>query len=230
MSQPAYPYDDTMPGIPIAVDPEAMRGLFAEELRRSSGSDYAIAECRLLRIRYRPAEHCFVHYALELVEAATGRSGQAWLTGVIYPGPRALRRLEKLLAASAGQPCPEHWSRFKPGFHLPEADMLVQSFPFDRRLRSLPAVVAGAAPEIDALITEGFGAGDWRIETRHVEPVRYRALSGAVLRETVEAVETASGRRAGRTCYVKVCRAGEGEQEAQLLSLIHISEPTRPTT
>ncbi|NNG03005.1 MAG: hypothetical protein HKM95_02760 [Inquilinus sp.] len=220
MSQRGYPYDDTMPGISLAIDPTAMRAMFADELMRTTGSDFTIDRCRLQRIRYRPAEHCFVHYALELVETRTGRRSEAWLTGVIYPGPRTLRRLEKLLAASAGQPRPEGWCRFEPGFYLPAADMLVQSFPFDRRLRSLPSVVAGTASEIDSLIIEGFGPGDWRIEMRRVEPVRYRALSGAVLRHTVDVVERESGRRDRRTCYVKVCRAGEGEQEARLLETL----------
>lgn len=220
MIPPAFPHDPMMPGIPVAVDPAAMRDLFAAELLRTAGSDYRIDGCRLLRIRYRPAAHCFVHYELELRSARSGWRTDVWLTGIIYPDERPRRRLKKLLAACAGEPISDGWRAFGAGFYLPGPHMLVQTFPCDRRLPSLPKIISGAVPELEAELTRALGPGDWEMAVRGVRPVRYRALSGAVLRFCVEATESRCGRRVKRTPYVKIGRAGEGEREARALEAL----------
>lgn len=232
MSPAAFPHDPMMPGIPLAVDSAAMRDMFAAELLRTAGADYKVDGCRLLRIRYRPAEHCFVHYELDLRSARSGQSMDVWLTGIIYPDERPRRRLKKLLVACAGEPISDGWRAFGAGFYLPEPNMLVQTFPCDRRLPSLPKIISGAVPELDAELTRVLGPGDWDTVVRCVRPVRYRALSGAVLRYCLEATEDDYGRRITRTPYIKIGRTGEGEREARTLEALrsHARATEQPFT
>lgn len=215
-----FPNDPVMRGTPLAVDPTVMQALFSAELLRKSGAAYRIDACRLRRIRYRPAEHCFLHYELDLFSSKSGRCEKVWLTGVIYPDERPRRRLKKLLAACEGKPASEGWHAFGPAFYLPAPHMLVQTFPCDRRLPSLPVIFADKAVELDAQFTGMFQPGEWQITGRKIQPARYRALSGAVLKYSIEATEARSGEQRSQTCYVKIGRIGEGAREARLLETL----------
>ncbi len=226
----AFPNDQMMPGIPLAVDPTAMQAMFSAELLQRSGAEYRIDGCRLLRIRYRPAEHCFVHYELDLFSAKTGQRKEVWLTGIIYPDERPRRRLKKLLAACEGEAASEGWRAFGPAFYLPGPHMLVQTFPCDRRLPSLPGIIAGKATKLRAEFFRGLEAGTWQMTGQKIQPARYRALSGAVLRFSLEATEAQSGKRASHTSYVKVGRAGEGAREAALLKTLRAQATEQPFT
>ncbi|NIA69674.1 hypothetical protein HBA54_13815 [Pelagibius litoralis] len=221
MTKSAFPHDATMPGMSLAVDPSTMQAIFAAELLQRNGTAYKIDGCRLLRIRYRPAEHCFVHYELDLRSAKSGQRTAVWLTGIIYPDERPRRRLKKLLAACEGEPISDGWHAFGPAFYLPAPHMLVQTFPCDRRLPGLPHIVSGAAADLEPELARALGPGDWETAVRSIQPVRYRALSGAVLRFSIEATERKTGERKTKTPYVKVSRNGEGEREARLLETLH---------
>lgn len=221
MSKSAFPNDATMRGVSLAVDPPTMRAMFAAELLKRNGNAYKIDGCRLLRIRYRPAEHCFVHYELDLHSARSAQCTTIWLTGIIYPDERPRRRLKKLLAACEGEPISDGWHAFGPAFYLPAPHMLVQTFPCDRRLPALPSIVSGAAADLEPALARTLGPGDWESTVHSIQPVRYRALSGAVLRFSVEAMERGTGERRTKTPYVKVSRNGEGQSEARLLEALH---------
>src|SRR3712207_1010153 len=95
--------------------------------------------------------------------------------------------------------------------------MLVQVFPYDRRLPALPLLAAGPPPELEPLLLTRFGPGDWRVEAWNVEPVRYRDQGGAVLRYTAKARNTATGGRREKSFYAKVYRHEKGRQTYQTL-------------
>ena len=96
--------------------------------------------------------------------------------------------------------------------------MLVQVFPYDRRLPTLPLLIAEPLPELELPLLARFGPGNWRTEVWNVEPVRYRAGLGAALRLTVQGQDDATGRRIERRFYAKVYRdEGQGQQTHQVL-------------
>jgi Phosphotransferase enzyme family len=95
--------------------------------------------------------------------------------------------------------------------------MLVQVFPYDRRLPTLPLLLAGPPPELEPLLLGRFGPGDWRVEAWNIEPVRYREQGGAVLCYTAKARNAATGGRREKSFYAKVYRHEKGEQTYQTL-------------
>jgi hypothetical protein len=219
MGAKTLPEDPSFPELGIAGDPGSMREVFQRHLLPLGEEAYHVRDCRLSGIRYgRDATRCVLQYTLRLAEAGTGYERIQWVTGVIYyAGDQARRRWEKLRTFDPGE-IPDVFSTFEPFSFIPELGMLVQVFPYDRRLPTLPLLMAGPLPELEPLLLARFGPGDWHTEAWNVEPVRYRAELGATLRLTVQAQDDATGRAEERRFYAKVYHDDErGEQTYQVL-------------
>jgi Phosphotransferase enzyme family len=194
-----------------------MRGVFQRNLRPLNNKAYQVRDCRLSRIRYRRGERCVLQYTLRLAEADTGSERIQWVTGVMYADNMTRRKWEKL-RISYPKEISEINANFEPFFFIPELEMLVQVFPYDRRLPTLPLLVAEPLPELKLPLLARFGPGNWRTDFWNVEPVRYRAGLGAALRLTVQRQDDATGRRIERRFYAKVYRdEGKGQQTHQVL-------------
>ena len=209
--------DPSFPQLQVAGDPESMRVVFQKHLRPLNNKAYQVRDCRLSRIRYRRGDRCVLQYTLRLAEADTGSERIQWVTGVMYAGDKTRRKWEKL-RVSYPKDISEIISTFEPFFFIPELGMLVQVFPYDRRLPTLPLLIAEPLPELELPLLARFGPGNWRTEAWNVEPVRYRAGLGAALRLTVQGQDDATGRRVERRFYAKVYRdEGQGQQTHQVL-------------
>ncbi len=135
----------------------------------------------------------------------------------MYADDKARRKWEKL-RVSYPKELSEIISTFEPFSFIPDLGMLVQVFPFDRRLPTLPLLIAEPLPELAPVLLGRFGPGNWRTEVWNVEPVRYRAGLGAALRLTVQGQDDATSRRIERRFYAKVYRdEGQGQQTHQVL-------------
>jgi hypothetical protein len=209
--------DPSFPQLQVAGDPESMRGVFQKHLRPLNNKAYHIRDCRLSRVRYRRGNRCVLQYTLRLAEADTGSERIQWVTGVMYADGKTRRKWEKL-RVSYPKDISEIISTFEPFSFIPDLGMLVQVFPYDRRLPTLPLLIAEPLPELESPLLARFGSGNWRTEVWNVEPVRYRAGLGAALRLTVQVQDDATGRRMERRFYAKVYRdEGQGQQTHQVL-------------
>ena len=218
MSVGSFAADPAFPQLEIATDPGLMKQTFRTHLRPVGAKVYDIEDCRFIRLRYRQDSRRFLLYTLRLVEPDTGRERDVQVTGLIYAQKnKAEQTWRKLKATDPRQEIPDGWLTFEPVSFVPELDMLVQVFPYDRRLPTLPLVMAGPPPELEPVLLGRFGPGDWRIEAWNVEPVRYREQGGAVLRYTAKARNAATGGRTEKSFYAKVYRHEKGEQTYQAL-------------
>ena len=209
--------DPSFPQLQVAGDPESMRGVFQEHLRPLNNKAYHVRDCRLSRIRYRRGNRCVLQYTLRLAAADTGSERIQWVTGVMYADDKTRRKWEKL-RVSYPKDVSEIISTFEPFSFIPELGMLVQVFPYDRRLPTLPLLIAEPLPELESPLLARFGPGSWRTELWNVEPVRYRAELGAALRLTVQGQDDATGKRIERRFYAKVYRdEGQGQQTHKVL-------------
>jgi hypothetical protein len=113
---------------------------------------------------------------------------------------------------------PDASPTFAPFSYIPDLKMLVQVFPYDRRLPALPLLMAESPPELESLLLARFEPGDWQVEARDVEPVRYRAKKRITLRLTMRARNRATGRAEERRFCAKVYDDEEtGEKTYQAL-------------
>jgi hypothetical protein len=218
MGARTLPEDPSFPQLGIAGDPESMREVFQKHLLSVGEEAYQVRDCRLSGIRYgRDATRCVLQYTLRLAEADTGYERIQWVTGVIYfAEDRARQKWEKLRTFDPGE-IPDVFSTFEPFSFIPELGMLVEVFPYDRRLPTLPLLMAGPSPELEPLLLARFGPGDWHTEAWNVEPIRYRAEWRAILRLTVRARDDATGAARERRFYAKVYRNERGEQTYRTL-------------
>jgi hypothetical protein len=218
MSVGSFLTDPAFPQLKIATDPGLMKETFRTHLHPVGGKVYDIEDCRLTRLRYRQDSRCFLQYTLRLVEPDTGRERHLQVTGLLYAEKdRAEQTWRKLQATDPRQEIPNAWLTFEPVSFVPELEMLVQVFPYDRRLPTLPLLAAGPPPELEPLLLARFGPGDWRVEAWNIEPIRYREQGGAVLRYTAKARNAATGERREKSFYVKIYRHEKGEQTYQAL-------------
>jgi hypothetical protein len=151
------------------------------------------------------------------VEPDTGRERDVQVTGLIYAEKdKAEQTWRKLKATDPQQGIPDGWLTFEPVSFVPELGMLVQVFPYDHRLPTLPVLAAGPPPELEPVLLGRFGPGDWRVEVWNTEPVRYLDR-GVVLRYTARARNAGTGIRREKSFYAKVHRNKKGEQTYQAL-------------
>jgi Ser/Thr protein kinase RdoA (MazF antagonist) len=224
-----FPHDPDFPQLAIATDPARMLEVFRTHLVPAPGRRVEIEDCVPFRFRCRQATSRYVlQYTLRLVERTPGaeRRWQQSVTGVVYAREgEAERQWQEGRAAEPDREIPLPWLAFEPVGFIPELAMLVEVFPYDRKLRHLRLVMGGEglAAAVDSRLLHG-----WEPERRTLEPLRYRTELGAALRYTVEARQRATGERATRCCYLKVYRDDRGAATWRMLQRLSRPDPTRP--
>ncbi len=215
----AFPADPDFPQLKIASDPALMLETFRAHLRPVPGKVYQIQDCVPFRFRCRQStSRCVLQYSLRLVEPGTGRELNQWVTGVVYAEDGEAERLwQEIRAADPVQEIPEAWRSFEPICFIPNLQMLVQVFPYDRKLPNLCRVMSGALRFLEPQLLAQFGLDQWRVEQRKIEPTRYRTEMGAALKYTLQARQPLTAKSQTRLCYLKVYRNDRGEETFELL-------------
>jgi len=226
-----FPHDADFPQLAVASDPARMLEVFRTHLVPTPGRQVEIEDCIPFRFRYRQSTaRCVLQYTLRLRERTGGGSDERrWeqsVTGVVYAGDgEAERQWREGRAADPRREIPPQWLAFEPVAFIPELAMLVEVFPYDRKLRHLRLVMGGGGVEeaVEPRLLDGWEAGG-----RVLEPLRYRTELGAALRYTVDARHRATGRQATRRCYLKVYRDDRGRATWQLLQQLSRPDAARP--
>src|SRR6266568_5799156 len=213
-----FPEDPDVPQLSAAADPQVMLETFRRHLKSAPEEIYRIENCTPFRFRCRQSGSRHVlQYTLRIKEPSTGRSWDQWVTCLLYADGETSRRLEEMKALVHDMKIPESSRTFDPVGFIPNLQMLVEVFPYDRKLRSLGRVVGGELQGLDQPILSQLGPGQWRIEQRTIEPTRYRTELGAALKYTVQAREAHTARCETLRCYLKVYRNERGEESFRLL-------------
>ena len=215
----AYPADADFPQLEIATDPARMLEVFREHLKPVSGRSYRIRACTPFRFRCRQStSRCVLQYTLRVVEPETGREFDQWVTGLVYAEAGKAQQLwREMRDLEPRSEIPASWRTFEPVGFIPDLRMVVEIFPFDRRLPHLAGVLGGAARGFEPALRAALGPGEWQTEADTLEPTRYRTELGAALRYTLHARDTLTSRRQTLRCYLKVYRNERGEETFRFL-------------
>ena len=219
VSAEAFPFDPDFPQLKIASDPALMREVFRRHLKPVAGKVLRIEDCVPYRFRCRQSRaRCVLQYTLRIVEPATGRESNQWVSGLVYAAPGEAEQLwHELQAADPRPEIPADWLTFEPVEFIPDLQMLVQVFPCDRKLRHLRRVMNGAAGELERLLLARLGPGRWRVEDCRLEPIRYRTELGAALRYTMRVRDGQAANSETLRAYLKVYRNERGQETFELL-------------
>jgi hypothetical protein len=213
----AYPDHPYFPQLKMASDSRSMLDFFRRHLKPKVSALH-IERCVPVRFRFRRnGSSCVLQYALRLSDHANADESvsNVWVTCVICANEDDTR---KLYAGSEGteRTIPESWTTFAPLTFVPELQMLVYVFPYDRSVTRLPSVLDGPWPELQERLLDRFGRGRWQIEHQSTEPLRYRPEDSAVIRYAVRASNGAAERET-KCFYAKVNRTRYGRDVCQLL-------------
>src|SRR5216110_2692414 len=224
-----FPADPDFPQLAIASDPQRMLELFRRHLEPAAGKGYHIEDCVPLRFRCRQSTaRCVLQYTLRLLEPGTGRRWEQGVTGLVYAQQGAAERLwRELQATDPSEGIPDEWLTFRPVGFIPDLEMVVQVFPYDRKLRNLGPVLGGALRDLEPQLLARLAPGGWRVTRRIVEPTRYRTELGAALKYTLQARDATTGRAETLRCFVKVYRNDHGEHTFELLQSLGQRGETR---
>jgi hypothetical protein len=192
MSVPPVPSDPLLGHLSQALDPVAMLPVLRRCL--SGVGDVQVERCTVDRVRYRPGARAFVQYTARTIDRSTGEERHRWITAMLYPRERigeVWKKVSRAVQATAlAGDC------LSPATLVPDRDVILQVFPFDRRLRSLPVLME---PErLAGRVANLGGHGPWT-----AEPIRYRAGLGCALRWSQDS-------NGGVTLYVKAYRDNQG--------------------
>lgn len=225
----AAPDDSEFPQLCVTKDPRLMLEFFRAHLRPVAGKVYFIEDCTPFRFRYHPYdEHWVLQYQLRVAEPASGLRWLQWVTGILFGDPVETERLwVESRAESPEQEVPPEWLRYEPVSFVPELRMLVEVFPFDRRLRNLAQVMDGATRQLDPLILARLGEGPWQPAGHVLQPRQYRAELGAVLAYSVHARDPETNRSATSRCYLKVYGNERGKDAMRILEMLSRKEEAR---
>ena len=220
VTEAAFPADPDFPQLEAASDPRRMLAVFRAHLTPAGGERriYRIESCVPVRFRCRQSTtRCVLQYLLRIVEPSTGRRWQQWVTGLIYAEAGAAERLWRELVADEARVIPDSWRTFEPVSFVPDLQMVLQVFPYDRRLPNLARVLSGALNGREPLLLARFGPGIWHPTGQSLTPTRYRTELGAALQWTIQARDRLTSRTAEQRCYLKVYRDHHGTDTFGLL-------------
>lgn len=203
LQSPGYLNDPVLPHLTLVLDEENMRHICHTLI--TDKVDATIIDCRVVRLRYRRAQRCIIQYkmTLQLVDETVQTH---WLVGYQYANKEKFRaranRLEKM-----GATC-NPADGLRPFVVIEEAGLLLQRFPFDRRLPTLAPFYFNIDQVITDRLAELLGSDDWKLECLDTRLARWRVGLSAVIRLTLGVRHRYTGESQRHTLFAKLDATG----------------------
>jgi tRNA A-37 threonylcarbamoyl transferase component Bud32 len=185
------------------------RAVFERELIAAHGLEerYRLTDCRIVRVKYRPATNCVITYRLKVVDLSARRESDLLVTAL------ACGKGESRWLFENAEKLPSVPTLIGRGIHhLPALEAVVWVFPNDRKLPGLPALADPARLRNDLLPQVVANLGEqWEITAHAGEVIRYVAERAGTARVTVALRNIHTGETASRTLFGKTYCSQEGE-------------------
>ncbi|MFO0697822.1 MAG: aminoglycoside phosphotransferase family protein [Nitrospira sp.] len=220
------PADAKLPQLPLIVDPMTMKRRLQAHLSLSSQErqPYVVHGCDIIQIRYKPQASCMVSYRLTIENTVTGETGEQVVCGRAFPDGQSATHRDKANARPLVQP------RFGPPLiHLSDLEMVLWSFPNDRKIHNLPSALetAHSTPAFfpDWLVSH-LGI-EWDIGTTTSHIMHYVGEHTCTVRTSVELVQPSQNVRRTITLFAKTYYDGEGAHTDRVMRQLWESEVRR---
>ncbi len=205
--------DAEMPQLSTILNPQKMLNLLRKALRPTGEGHYHIYEvtdCKVERFRYRKGDRIIVQYQLTLYDQLTKHSKNLWVSGISRNKLKpVLKRYKRIISSG------EWWNSclsslvFEPVLYLPDLKLLLQLYPQDYHLPTLPLLLNGHLKMCEMLILSQLGQ-DWQIMESKLELIRYRPLQAATFRCAYEAKPLHKKEQFKKNFYFKLFKGDEG--------------------
>jgi len=206
------PIDPQFPQISCALDMSLVREALQRVLFFSSGNHkdmLVIKSCRIEEQRYKPGKNCVIVYHLQVFNVETGSRQDKIVCARLCKKGRGLSELKrakrKNLYVIDGM---------RPVVYLPDLEMVVWSFPNDRKLTGLPKMLD--LPSLYDLLPQRLIPlvlkQTNRLRKLKTEIVHYLPERSCMIRYKLEVENQPSGAMSSVTIYGKVFPDDSGEE------------------
>mgnify|MGYP001344892521 CR=1 FL=1 len=178
------PRDRQLPHLASLFNSRAMKQRLQERLFSTTDDrhPWIIQRCVVMQVHYTPESSCLIHYRLTVEQPATGAKAEHLLYGCAFPVGRSHAPWRTAYARELVS------SRFGPALiHLPDVAMILWSFPNDRTLHTLPAVIEAAhhTPEfLRDWVASDLGS-EWHIVKTTTQVVHYVGEQTCTVRTSI---------------------------------------------
>ncbi len=205
--------DGEMPQLSTILNPQKMLNIFRKTLRPTGEGHYHIYEiidCKVERFRYRKGDRIILQYQLTLYDQLTQHSKNLWVTGISRNKLKSVRKRYNRITRSDAW-----WNTylssliFEPVLYLPDLKLLLQTYPQDYHLPTLPLLLNDRLKMCESLILNQLEEG-WQIMESKLELIRYRPLQAATFRCAFETKPLHKKEPLKKNFYFKLFKGNEG--------------------
>ncbi len=166
------PYDETLPQLSKALDVSLMLEKFQVTMFESEQCRhrFRVTDCEVVYVKYKPHKPCTVCYQVVIRDTSTNQVHTQLHSARIFESGGSTPRYTNAQHLPLIQPCCG-----KALIHIPEFEMVVWSFPNDRKLRALPQLTNPVPLQeqlLPELIVQLFGQA-WTIIRATTEVMNY---------------------------------------------------------
>ncbi len=220
------PTDPLLPQLSVILDLTAMKRLLQEKIFGSvqERKRFHILSCEIDRVRHKPESSCMVTYRLQIEDQTTGETGEQILCGRAYPERRSQSQWDKARLRAVVPP------RFgKPIVYLPELEMILWSFPNDRKMDALLTLensdrfMSAILPQLLALHL----GDEWMVAGANRKLVQYNGEHTCAVRIDATVIHQATHRQQTVTLFEKSYYNEEGSETYRGMQQLWQSESRR---
>ncbi|MGE0642811.1 MAG: phosphotransferase family protein [Nitrospira sp.] len=187
-------------------------------------AQFRIRGCHIMQIRYKPTRSCMVSYRLDIEDTATGTCGEQILCGRAYPAGVSQAKWKNAVGRTFFQP------RFgKPMIHLTSIDMILWSFPNDRKIHTLPTAIETTLIPTEPPLSwiRSYVGTEWQIVTTDSRVVHYVGEHTCTVKTSVDMVHPMEHRPQTITLFGKTYYDEEGAQTDRVMRQLWDSHSRR---
>lgn len=217
------PHDAALPQLADVLNPSKMKEIFQKELFQEKGR-FQVQDCLIERVKYKPGKNCLLCYQLEIRDLLTQQVGRQRLCTRIFEKDGAMSRFRKAQSERIVMP------KFgEPLSYIPALDMVIWSFPNDRKLHGLPKITDPIFLKdkmLPDLIRAKRGPG-WSISGLSNDIVHYVPEHTCTVRVCLQLQNAETNRGKAMTLYGKTYYNEEGREAYHLMEQLWGSEVRR---
>lgn len=209
-------HDPSLPRLEQALDPDHMLKQFEPALlaghapgRENASTRYRLLGCQIGRIKYKRGFRCTIGYRLSVEDRRNAETFEHRLSGRLYAPGEAHSHFESATRKPLVDPV-----FGPPMFELPSLDMVVWSFPNDRKMKGLASITDTEVLReelLPAIIREHWG-GTWSIDSVSHSIASYVPEGRCCVRAVLDLRNTMDGQTRSWTLFGKAYCGDRGER------------------
>lgn len=217
------PKDKILPQLADVLDPTKMKDVFQKELFKDPRR-FQIQACSIERVKYKPGKNCLICYQLDIFDHLTRQITKQRLSTRIFEKGGALSRFKKAQSQSMVVPC-----FGEPVSHLPTLDMVIWTFPNDRKLPELPKIIDPIflKEKIFPDLIRTVPGPDWIVSQLSSDIVHYVPEQTCTVRVSLQLQNMETNQKKTMTLYGKTYYNEEGREAYRMMGELWRSDLRR---